>query len=267
MVCSTLRAHGDEWTKPCFCTIPHQNSVLHRHYDDQHQTLLKISPATLKHTLLCPSQGTGLRSACRARQGMPLRPQNKTPLPKMTMTVSAHVHSFQVSVTGATISHPAPRTGTIHTDPQRPATSGEATALRGVPLPQPSGLLSAATWSCAHLLLLSGACISVAEEGRWTSRPATCTWRTLSKAASLRNKGTPISKRAIRAAGVAQYGTPEAAISDAPAADAPPASIAARAYAGSAAPPTVAVPLCHAHMATVTRGICNSDVDTTCKVV
>ena len=121
--------------------------------------------------------------------------------------------------------------------------------------------------SCAHLLLLSGACISVAEEGRWTSRPATCTWRTLSKAASLRNKGTPISKRAIRAAGVAQYGTPKAAISDAPASDASSASIAASAYAGSAAPLAVGVPLCHVHMATMSRGICNSDVDTSCKVV
>ena len=44
---------------------------------------------------------------------------------------------------------------------------------------------------CAYTLRLSGAQKSVAVSGRWTRRPATCTWRTLSKAASLRGHTAP----------------------------------------------------------------------------
>ena len=44
---------------------------------------------------------------------------------------------------------------------------------------------------CAYTLRLSGAQKSVAVSGRWTRRPATCTWRTLSKAASLRSHTAP----------------------------------------------------------------------------
>ena len=46
---------------------------------------------------------------------------------------------------------------------------------------------------CAQMLRLSGARKSLAVSGRWTRRPATCTWRTLSKAASLRSQPPPPS--------------------------------------------------------------------------
>ena len=60
-----------------------------------------------------------------------------------------------------------------------------------ITLPIPARLTPMLHRRCAYTLRLSGAQKSVAVSGRWTRSPATCTWRTLSKAASLRSHTVP----------------------------------------------------------------------------
>ena len=80
----------------------------------------------------------------------------------------------------------------LHCISSRPLHSGgRPQPASFIALPVPRGPCLRLPQGCAYTLRLSGARKSLAESGRWTRRPATCTWRTLSKAASLRSHTAP----------------------------------------------------------------------------